>query len=124
MDWLNDETRVKYNLTATIAQAKTYINALCDYTHSKGMKCMAKNTVDSFEHFDGVLYESYHNEKNWWDVEGTQSFLTVGKPVIINHYNETDCDGVYEEYKSIYKSDNISFICEDRNLKKYKHYNE
>jgi endo-alpha-1,4-polygalactosaminidase (GH114 family) len=25
MDWLDDETRVKYNLTATVAQAKAYI---------------------------------------------------------------------------------------------------
>jgi len=124
MDWLDDETRVKYNLNATVAQAKAYINALCDYTHNKGLKCMAKNTVDGFEYFDGVLYESYHNEKNWWDSAGTNSFLSAGKPVIINHYNESNCDAVYTEYKKIYKSDNISFICEDVAIKKYKHYNE
>jgi hypothetical protein len=124
MDWLDEDTRVEYNLTATVQEAKAYITALCDYTHEKGMKCMAKNTVDGFENFDGVLYESYDNEKNWWDNEGTEAFLNAGKLVIINHYNETDCDGVYEEYKSIYKSGNISYICEDRNLKRYKHYNE
>jgi hypothetical protein len=107
-----------------VQEAKAYITALCDYTHEKGMKCMAKNTVDGFANFDGVLYESFHAEKNWWDNEGTKAFLNAGKLVIINHYNETDCDGVYEEYKSIYKSDNISYICEDRNLKRYKHYNE
>jgi len=85
---------------------------------------MAKNTVDGFESFDGVLYESYSNEKNWWDTDGTKSFLNVGKLVIINHYNETDCDGVYAEYKVFYKSENISFICEDVATQKYKHYNQ
>jgi len=124
MDWLDDETRVKYNLTDTVAQAKAYINTLCDYTHSKGLKCMAKNTVDGFSGFDGVLYESYNNEKNWWDNTGTRSFLNAGKPVIINHYNESNCDAVYSEYKNIYNSDKISFICEDRNLKKYRHYHQ
>ena len=124
MDWLDEESRVKYNLLATVIEAKSYINALCDHTHSKGMKCMAKNTVDGFESFDGVLYESYSNERNWWDTDGAKSFLNAGKLVIINHYNETDCDGVYAEYKVFYKSENISFICEDVATQKYKHYNQ
>lgn len=124
MDWLDDTTRVQYKLTATVEEAKQYINALCDYTHSKGMKCMAKNTVEGFAHFDGVLYESYSNEKNWWDNAGTRSFLNTEKPVIINHYNESNCDGVYTEYKTLYNSDKISFICEDVATQKYKHYNE
>ena len=124
MDWLDDETRVTYNLRTTVSEAKAYINALCDYTHSKGMKCMAKNTVDGYTQFDGVLYESYHSEKNWWDNAGTRSFLSAGKPVIINHYNESNCDTVYAEYRNIYNSDKISFICEDIATRKYKHYNE
>jgi endo-alpha-1,4-polygalactosaminidase (GH114 family) len=124
MDWLDDVTRITYNLTATVPEAKAYINSLCDYTHSKGMKCMAKNTVEGFSNFDGVLYESYNNEKNWWDSAGTNNFLSLGKPVIINHYNESNCDTVYTEYKNIYNSDKISFICEDVATKKYKHYNE
>jgi len=124
MDWLDEETRVSYNLTATVAEARAYINALCDYTHRKGMKCMAKNTVEGFENFDGVLYESYHDEKNWWDSAGTSSFLSAGKPVIINHYNESDCDAVYTEYQTIYHTNKISFICEDVNTRKYRHYNE
>ena len=123
IDWLTEETRQRYNLMATEVEAKRYINGLCDYAHTKGIKCMAKNTVDGFENFDGVLYESFHNEKNWWDTEGTQSFLNAGKLVIVTHYNETDCDAVYEEYKSFYKSDNISFICEEISTQKYKHYN-
>jgi len=124
MDWLDEESRVKYNLSATVTEAKVYINALCDHTHSKGMKCMAKNTVDGFESFDGVLYESYSHEKNWWDTDGTKRFLNAGKLVIINHYKEADCDGVYAEYKTLYGSDKISFICEDVATQKYKHYNQ
>lgn len=124
MDWLDEETRVNYRLQVTVQEAKAYINALCDHTHAKGLKCMAKNSVEGFESFDAVLYESYDNEKNWWDEEGTKTFLNAGKIVIINHYNETDCDTVYTEYKNYYNSDKISFICEDSNLKRYKHYNE
>jgi hypothetical protein len=124
MDWLNDETRHTYGLKVTEAEAKAYINALCDYTHTKGMKCMAKNTVDGFASFDGVLYESYYDEKNWWDTQGTRDFLRKGKRVIINHYNEYDCEGVYRWYKDFYHTPNISFICEDTNLKKYRHFNE
>ncbi len=84
---------------------------------------MAKNTVNGFDNFDGVLYESFSNKKNWWDKEGTKKFLKEGKLVIINHYNETHCDDVYREYKDYYKSDNISFICEDVLTQKYRHYN-
>ena len=125
MDWAEDEEiRTNYGLAVTEIEARIYMNELCDYTHTKGMKCMAKNTVDGFENFDGVLYESYNNDKNWWDVEGTKSFLASEKLVIINHYNEGDCDGVYAEYKDFYNSDKISFICEDKNLKRYKHYNQ
>ena len=124
MDWLDEETRNTYSLQATEAEAKAYINALCDYTQAKGMKCMAKNTVDGFSTFDGVLYESYDVEKNWWDSAGTIQFLAAKKPVIINHYNEANCDQVYAEYKRIYNSEKISFICEDVSLGKYKHYNQ
>ena len=75
MDWLDADTKEAFELEATVAQSKEYINTLCNYTRTKGMKCMAKNTVEGFEDFDGVLYESYDNEKNWWDTTGTQSFL-------------------------------------------------
>jgi len=124
MDWLDEETRQRYNLSATVAEANAYINALCDHTHAKGMNCMAKNTVDNFPQFDGVIYESYHDEKNWWDTQGTREFLAAGKRVIINHYNEAKCDAVYAEYIDFYDNENISFICEDTATKKYKHYNQ
>jgi len=122
MDWVDDENREKYNLSVTDDEGMEYIQALCTYTHEKNMKCMAKNTVDGFENFDGVLYESYDNEKNWWDNEGTKLFLKEEKLVIINHYNEKNCDEVFQEYKEFYKTQSLSFICEDMNLKRYRHY--
>ncbi|MCK5829331.1 MAG: endo alpha-1,4 polygalactosaminidase, partial [Methylococcales bacterium] len=121
MDWF-DGNKSKYKLKITTQQSKAYVNALCAYTHKKGMKCMAKNMVEGFENFDGVTYESYNNEKNWWDNEGMMSFLSSGKPVIIVHYNESNCDEVYDDYKDTYNSEDISFICEDKKLKKYNHY--
>jgi hypothetical protein len=122
MDWLDEDSKATFNLQATEEEAKAYINTLCNYTRSKGMKCMAKNTVEGFEHFDGVLYESYNNEKNWWDTTGTQDFLDAGKLVIINHYNESDCDSAYAWYKNFYHTEKLSFICEDVGTQKYKHY--
>ena len=124
MDWFDEDIKNQYNLETTQTEATTYINTLCNYTHLKGMKCMAKNSVEGFENFDGVLYESYHNKKNWWDEDGTKSFLRKDKLVIINHYNEKNCDTVYEEFQDHYNTHSISFICEDIGLKKYKHYNE
>ncbi|WP_158844636.1 endo alpha-1,4 polygalactosaminidase [Algibacter sp. L1A34] len=124
MDWCyDDELRVTYGFQVTEAEGVAYYQELCDYVHQKGMKCMAKNLVENASDFDGVLYESYSNDKNWWNQSGAQSFLDSGKLVIINHYNETNCGQVYSEYKGIYNSD-LSFICEDANLQKYVHYNE
>ncbi len=122
MDWLDEESRKKYNLVATEEEAKKYIHSLCNYTHAQGMKCMAKNTVDGFADFDGVTYESYSDNKNWWDKDGMRLFLSQNKPVIIVHYNERNCDNVYRWYKKFYSNGKISFICENRVSKKYKHY--
>lgn len=124
MDWaFDDDYRKEFGFKTTIAQDKAYFQELCDYVHQKGMKCMAKNMTEGAEGFDGVLYESYNDDKNWWDTEGTRTFLSAGKLVIVNHYKECHCDDIYQEYKSLY-SDGISFICEDCHLKKYKHYNQ
>ncbi|MFK5878547.1 MAG: endo alpha-1,4 polygalactosaminidase [Flavobacteriaceae bacterium] len=124
MDWIyDDELRVTYGFAVTEAEGVAYYQELCDYVHEKGMKCMAKNTVENANNFDGVLYESYNDDKNWWDQSGAQQFLDAGKLVIINHYNETNCGQVYADYKGIY-NDNLSFICEDANLQKYVHFNE
>jgi len=124
MDWIfDDELRSIYGFEATPAQGIAYYNTLCDYVHQKGMKCMAKNTVYQAANFDGVLYESYHDDKNWWDASGALDFLSAGKPVIINHYGETDCVQVYADYKNAY-NDDLSFICEDAVLERYVHFNE
>ncbi|MCF6181762.1 endo alpha-1,4 polygalactosaminidase [Lutibacter sp.] len=124
MDWIYDDNlRATYNFQVTQAEGVAYYQELCDYVHQKGMKCMAKNTVENASNFDGVLYESYNDDKNWWNQSGAQSFLDAGKLVIINHYNETNCGKVYSEYKKIY-NDDLSFICEDANLKKYVHFNQ
>lgn len=124
MDWANyDETRTDYGINVTKEEGVAYFQELLDYAHSKNLKCMAKNFVENAENFDGAMYESYKNEKNWWDQSGAQSFLDAGKIVIINHYNEKNCGKVYTDYKNIY-SNNLSFICEDSNLEKYLHFNE
>ncbi len=123
MDWWSEETKEAYNLKVTQEEATAYINTLCNYTRQKGMKCMAKNIVKGFEDFDGVLYESSSDNKNWWDQAGTKLFLKENKLVIINHYNESDCDGAYKEYQRYYDSKGISFICEDIELEGYRHYN-
>lgn len=124
MDWIyDDDLRATYGFQASVAEGVAYYQELCSYVHQKGMKCMAKNTVESASSFDGVLYESYNDDKNWWDESGALSFLDAGKLVIVNHYNETNCNQIYSEYKGIY-NDNLSFICEDANLQKYVHFNE
>jgi len=124
MDWFDAQTKATYDLHLSQEEATDYINTLCDYTHAQGMKCMAKNTVEGFGQFDGVLYESYSQKLNWWDETGMRQFLDAGKLVIINHYNESDCDGVYAWYQDHYDTHSISFICEDINLQAYRHYNQ
>lgn len=124
MDWaLYDDTRETYDIQVSKEESIAYYQELCNYVHEKGMKCMAKNFVENVEDFDGVTYESYQNEKNWWDYSGAQSFLNDGKLVIIIHYNESNCDQVYTDYQGIYNND-LSFICEDNISKKYIHYNQ
>lgn len=68
MDWVyDDDYRAEYGFEASVEDGVAYYRALCDYTHAKGMKCMAKSTVDRAEMFDGATYESYQDDKNWWD---------------------------------------------------------
>ncbi|MDO6515724.1 endo alpha-1,4 polygalactosaminidase [Zobellia uliginosa] len=123
MDWaLYEDAREAYGLEVTKEESIAYFQELCAYVHKKGMKCMAKNFVENAENFDGVTYESYHHEKNWWETSGAQSFLEDGKLVIIVHYNESNCDQVYSDYTNLYNKD-LAFICEDTRVKKYVHYN-
>lgn len=126
MDWFfDDDSRSEYGFTVTEAEGVAYYQALCRHANDKGVKCMAKNQVVQADDFDGVLYESYRNEKNWWDHDGAQRFLSAGKLVIINHYNEPNPDSVYEEYKAMYEGgEGLSYICESSTQQKYIHYNQ
>jgi cysteinyl-tRNA synthetase len=121
MDWVyDDDYRAEYNFAASVADGVAYYRALCDHVHARGMKCMAKSTVESAEIFDGVTYESYEDDRNWWDEAGAQSFLAVGKPVVIVHYDAPDCAAILAEYQQIY-GPKLSFICEDRSRQAYRH---
>ena len=123
MDWTYDDAyRAEYGFTATVADGVAYYRALCDYVHAKGMKCMAKSTVEGAETFDGATHESYEDDQNWWDGAGAKGFLAAGKPVVVVHYDAPDCDAVYARYQTIY-GPKLSFICEDSALKKYRHFN-
>lgn len=124
MDWVfDDELRDQYSIKVTIEEGIDYYNELCDYAHSKGIKCMAKNTVHQADNFDGVLYESFHNDKNWWNYEEALQFLNREKLFIINHYKECTPNKVYTEYIELYNN-NISFICESKKTKNYIHFNQ
>jgi hypothetical protein len=127
MDWAtDDEYRDNYGFAVTWEESEHYNRELCDYTHALGMKCMAKNTRDvGGEMYDGVTFESYHSERNWWDDEHLQGFIDEDKLSIIVHYNERRCNRVYKKYKARYDNgDQISYICERRKIRAYKHYNE
>lgn len=124
MDWVfDDKNRSKYNISANAQDGEAYYLELCDYAHSLGLKCMAKNTVQGAQDFEGVLYESYNNEFAWWDTDGMLSFMAGDKLVIINHYKECACNDAYQFYLDEY-GQGISFICEDKHSKKYLHFND
>jgi len=124
MDWIFDEqTRTDYALEATESAGLAYIQALREYAADRGLQCMAKNMRAGADNFDGVTYESYSDEKNWWETEDLKEFLNEGKPGIIVHYNEVNCDAVYLDYMEIY-GESLSFIAESRSEKTYIHYNQ
>jgi cysteinyl-tRNA synthetase len=117
MDWAYDSGN---GTGVTAAKARSYIQSLCSYTRSQGMKCMAKSTTEGAEDFDGLTVESYTNDKNWWSTSELRNMLKAGKIGLIVHYNDNNCDQVYEDYQRTY-GDKLSFICSDRNT--YRHYN-
>lgn len=124
MDWVyDDDNRREYGFQATVSEGSTYYRALCDYVHAKRMKCMAKSTVDDADVFDGVTYESYADDLNWWDEAAAKSFLLANKPVIIVHYDDADCDATHRHYLDTYGF-KVSFICEDSTTGKYRHFNQ
>ncbi len=119
MDWVYDDGyRAAYGFAATAAEGAAYYQALCAYVHANGMRCMAKSTVEAASLFDGVTYESYEDDRNWWDAAGAAAFLGAGKPVIVVHYDAPDCAARLAEYRGIY-GDGLSFLCEDRQRERY-----
>lgn len=124
MDWaFDDEYRQEYGFEATAQDGIDYNNVLCDYTHSRGMLCMAKNTRRGATDFDGGTFESYRDEKDWWEHNHLKGFLDAGQPGIIVHYGESDCAGVYSAYQNNY-GNTLSYICESTDTSAYVHFNE
>ncbi len=127
MDWIFDpETRKEYALEAGEAEGEDYLRELYDYGASRGMKCMSKNTREHAGFFDGVTWESYSNDKNWWDSGELRGFLNEGKPVIIVHYGERNSERAYRAYNwymDLY-GPGISFIAETRKARGYIHFND
>ncbi len=121
MDWVQEDNIKKYNLKISEAEAKKYISELINYIHFKNMKAMAKNTTLGIANFDGLTTESYTNEKNWWNKAEMKNILKNGGIVAIVHYNEGDCENVKKFYNNIY-GNNILFICEDKKIKRYRHF--
>ena len=69
------ETRRKYGFHVTEKESLVYVNNLRDYASSIGLSCMAKNMTEGVESFTGITYESWHNEKDWWESAYLKSFL-------------------------------------------------
>ncbi len=124
MDWAFDEDyHAEYGFEATPEDAIAYFQALCEYTHGQGMGCMAKNTREGAEDFDGGTFESFSDNLDWWEGKDLQGFLDEEQLGIIIHYDETDCQGIYDDYIGIY-NDRLSFICEDPSVNGYVYFNE
>lgn len=64
MDWADSENIKNYNLAITEKEAREYSHNLCKYTHSLGLKCMAKSTTFGDKIFDGMTAESFASDKN------------------------------------------------------------
>jgi hypothetical protein len=122
MDFAFDSAyRSQYGITATAAQGEAYNQTLCAYAHGKGMGCMAKSSAQGAADFDGLTVESSQADMDWWTPADMQGMLSSGKIGIVVHYDETDCASLLAHYQSEYGS-KLSFICEDRALKKYRHF--
>jgi endo-alpha-1,4-polygalactosaminidase (GH114 family) len=122
MDWAFDAAnRSQYAITATAAQGEAYNQALCAYAHDKGLGCMAKSSAQGAATFDGLTVESAPDNLDWWNAADMRGMLSSAKIGIVVHYNETDCTAARTTYQTEYGS-KLSFICEDRALKKYRHF--
>lgn len=122
MDFAFDPAyRSQYGITATSAQGEAYNQALCAHVHDQGMGCMAKSSAQGAADFDGLTVESSPGNLDWWTPADMSGMLSSGRIGIVVHYDETNCAAVLTQYQSKYGS-KLSFICEDRALKKYRHF--
>lgn len=123
MDFAFDEiAKEKYAIAVSRADAIAYYQELCAYAQEKDLKVMAKNTLDSIDSFDGVTFESYENDYNWWDETRLKDFIALNKNCFIVHYNALDPSNSYFYYKERY-GDAIWFIVESKLLEHYVHFN-
>lgn len=106
---------------------RKYNQDLCNYMHTSGVKCMAKNSGPSDaddDLFDGLSVESYTDEKNWWGQDHANKFTSAGKPFMISHYDEStidDCLGIWNYYKGLYNS-TFGLVCSQYETKHYIHF--
>ncbi len=125
MDWaFDDDHRASYGFDITPDQAIAYFQSLCDHVHVAGMGCMAKNTRRGAEGFDGGTFESWRDTGpgtfDWWETADLAGFLAAGQLGVIVHYDESDCDAAYAEYRRRYGG-GVSFVCEDPSAGGYVH---
>jgi cysteinyl-tRNA synthetase len=121
MDWASDpEQNETFGLEVTPQEAIAYYVDLCEYIHASGMLCMAKSTREGGEIFDGGTFESFSDNRDWWEHEHLQSFLDQGRLGVIFHYDETNCDEAEAWYRERY-GDGLSFLCEDPSVGGYRH---
>lgn len=118
MDWAWEAENYGFDLTVDASIA--YYQGLCDHVHDQGMGCMAKNTRDGAEAFDGGTFESYPDELDWWEHDDLQSFLDEGRLAVMFHYDEPDCADVTLWYRQRYGS-GLSVLCEDPSVGGYAH---
>jgi hypothetical protein len=123
MDWAYDPENVdQYGVSASESEAEDYVGAVCAAARERGLECMAKSTTRGVSTPAGATFESYPGDKSWWEDRELQAVLDGGGLGVVVHYNEDDCDGVFEWYLDRY-GDRLSFLCEDREARAYRHYN-
>lgn len=122
MDWTqDDDLRAEYDFEISAEEGIAYVRALCSHARSLGLGCMAKSTAEGAADFDGLTVESYPDDRDWWSHDELQGMLDAGRLGVVVHYDATDCDAVLAEYRALY-GPRLSFICEDRATKAYRHF--
>jgi endo-alpha-1,4-polygalactosaminidase (GH114 family) len=110
MDWAFHHNK---KITVTPDEARRYNRTVCAHTRARKMMCMAKNTTDGAEDFDGLTVESYTHDKNWWTASHLHEILAAGKLGLIVHYKDESCAKARASYRKIY-GEKVSFLCSDK----------